>query len=119
MHLDRGASNHHAYRELTLMRCDWEEIEDVPAGTWRRVRCTRCGHVMAPTPHPFERIDRECRINRRLSWPWMRELGNWLWLCLEAHFITKTARCRGKCDARQKAANELGMQLLAPGERMG
>lgn len=99
------------------MNCDWENAEP---GEWRRVRCRRCGYTMtSTTPHPFEKIDRECRVNGRLSYPWLRELGNWLWLCLEAHFIFKTARCRGKCDARQKALNELGKRTLAPGERMG
>lgn len=100
-----------------MIRCDMEAIEP---GFRRRVRCKRCGwESTSKTGSRIDRIDRECRIKGRLSYPWLHELGNWFWLCLEAHFITKTARCRGKCDARQKAANELGRQLLAPGERMG
>ena len=43
------------------MQCDFEEFEPAREDGWRRMRCTRCGLITAPTPHPPEMIHAVCQ----------------------------------------------------------
>ena len=95
------------------MKCDWEEY-GLPTNDegWRTVRCKRCGFITAPTPHSFDRIDKECVY---------LGVGDYVAHGLAAFGITKErvawvrekfggSGCGG-CPERQEELNELGKKL--------
>ncbi len=94
------------------MNCTFEEHGLPDERGWRTVRCTRCGIVLAPTPHEVQYIHCECPI---------LGVGDYMAKGLAAFGITKErvawvgkqfglSGCFG-CDQRQESMNEAGKKI--------
>lgn len=93
------------------MRCSFEEFDLPDEKGWRRVRCSRCKFVTAPTPHECSSVFKECDL---------LGLGDYVAHGLAAFGITKERVSWVKrqfggsdcnCGQRQESMNEAGKQI--------